>query len=111
MNKKEKKALPVLDQAIIEIGEFLTTTSNALKDKKLTFKETIDIAQEGWDLKIIYKEWDKIQEEWKNKSYEDMERWRELFIDHFELPYELAEERLRLGMKIIVLFMQFYDTF
>jgi len=111
MKRKEKKALPAMERALIESAEFSGVLAEALKDGRLTFIEAIEVAKEAIDLNIIYKEWPAIKEAWKNRTEETVNNWKKLFAEHFEISDDLAEKRIEMVINIITGLINFADTF
>lgn len=111
MKKREKKDLNPLERSLVESAEFVTALTAALQDGKLSLPETIKVGTELIDLRIIYREWPSIKEAWNNHTEEDVENWKQLFCEHFEISDKVAEERIELVIELITVLMRFKDTF
>lgn len=111
MKKREKKELNALERSLIESAEFVTAIVKALEDGKISFLEAVNIGREAYDLRVIYREWPEIVGVWKNKTPQDIEAWKQLFCEHFEISDKLAEERIELVIELITVLIRFKDTF
>ena len=111
MKKKDRKNYSAIEVALVESAEFFNTLTESLEDNKISFGEAISIAEEAWDLKVIYKEWPNIINDWVNHTDDEIDQWVELFKSQFEIPGELARKRIEIVVEIVSLMIKFRDTY
>ena len=90
--KKEKIGISTLTEAVVKVGEFVSTVDEVLEDKKVNWREGFKLGIQAPALVKVLIQWPEIKREFQDLSQEERTVITDIFVQEFNLRNDKTEE-------------------